>query len=242
MRGFAAALVLAILAACSSSAPSATAPTATPSATSEPTIDFGAATRLSGGTHLAFQTQAGVTYYSINFKPALTIRPGAGWWVENNINTLTSFERGPHEPSGPPEYLVQLVSPTEVVPASSTASLMPAPADLLAWLRARPDLTLSAPKAVTVAGIQGSMIEGGLRVGAAVNPEGLVNLICGELSECGYEGGQLIGAAPGRLIEFIALDVRGDHVIIALIGPEAHPTTDQATFEAFLTTLAFPTP
>jgi len=59
LRGLAA-LVLAILAACSSVAPAATVPTAAPSATPAPTIDFGGATRLGAGTHIAFQTEAGL--------------------------------------------------------------------------------------------------------------------------------------------------------------------------------------
>jgi hypothetical protein len=225
--------------AAASSSPSPT-PAATPSPARAPSFDFGGATALTGGTHLRLETGAGLTYYTDLFAIPFTIRPGVGWWVENNIRTLTSLERGPHSPNGNPTYLVQFVVPTKVV-LPGNAGLIPAPADLLGWLRARPDLVLSAPTSVTVAGIQGSMVEGGLRAGAALNPEGELNLICGELSECGWEGGQLIGVGPGRLKEFVLIEVRGTQVIIALGGPGAKATTQKA-FDNFLSTLAFPAP
>jgi hypothetical protein len=204
-------------------------------------FDFGGASALDGGTHRRLETEAGVTYYTDLFAIPFTIRPGAGWWVENNIRTLTSFERGPNSPNGAPVYLVQFVVPTKVV-LPANAGLMPAPADLLGWLDGRPDLVLSAPTPITVAGIQGSMIKGGLRAGAALNPEGGLNLICGELSECGWEGGQIIGVGPGGFYEFVLIEVRGTQVIIALAGPATKALTTQKTFEAFLKTFAFPAP
>jgi hypothetical protein len=227
-------------AAAGSSSPSPT-PAAKPSPSRAPSFDFGGATALDGGTHIKVETKAGVTYYTDLFAIPFTSRPGAGWWVENNIRTLTSFERGPHSPNGAPIYLVQFVVPTQVV-LPDNAGLMPAPVDLLGWLHARPDLVLSAPSPITVAGIQGSMIEGGLRAGAALNPEGGLNLICGELSECGWEGGQLIGVGPSGFHEFVLIEVRGTQVIIALSGPAATRSTTQKTFDAFLKTFAFPAP
>jgi hypothetical protein len=214
--------------------PHASVPLASPS----PSFDFGGAKGLYEGTHLPQETTAGVTYYTDDFAVPFTISPGADWWVRNNIRTLTSFERGPNDP---PYYLVQFVVPTKVVPPGNVG-LIVAPADLLGWLRARPDLVLSAPVSITVAGIKGSMIEGRLRAGAALNPEGGLNLICGELSECGWEGGQLIGISPSGLVEFIVLEVRGIRVVIALNGQTAHASTTQKTFDAFLKTFTFPTP
>lgn len=210
----------------------------TPTPSPAPRFDFGGATALIGGTHRGFQTAAGVTYYTNYFKVPFTIQPGAGWVVVNNIPTLTSFDS---EPGGPPIRGVQFVVPTKVVPPGNI-DLIPAPVDLLGWLRARPDLVLSAPVSITVAGIQGSMVEGSLRAGAALNPEGGLNLICGELSECGWEGGQLIGIGPGALVEFVLIEVRGTQVIIALGGPAADASTAQKTFDAFLKTFAFPAP
>ncbi len=223
-----------------SSSPSPT-PAPAPTPTRAPSFDFGGATALTGGTHLKLETKAGLTYYTDRFAIPFTIRPGAGWWVANNIPTLTSFERGPESPEGDPVYLVQFVVPTEVV-LPGNAGLIPAPVDLLGWLQARPDLVLSSPTSVTVAGIQGSMVEGGLRAGAALNPEGVVNLICGELSECGWEGGQLIGVGPSGFYEFVLIEIRRTQVIIALSGPGAEAATTQKAFDDFLSTFALPAP
>jgi hypothetical protein len=214
------------------------APPVTPTPSPAPRFVFGGATAIIGGTHRRFQTTADVTYYTDYFKVPFTIRPGAGWVVVNNIPTLTSFDS---EPGGPPIRGVQFVVPTKVVPPGNI-DLIPAPVDLLGWLRARSDLVLSAPVSIMVAGIQGSMVEGSLRAGAALNPEGGLNLICGELSECGWEGGQLIGIGPGAIVEFVLIEVRGTRVIIALGGPAADASTTQKTFDAFLKTFAFPTP
>ena len=216
-------------------------PVARPTRTPAPSFDFGGATALIRGTHLRLETAAGVTYYTDYFLVPFTIRPGAGWWVPNNINTLVSFDQGPNSPDGDPVYGVAFVVPTKVVPPGNV-DLIPAPVDLLGWLRARPDLVLTAPVSITVAGIQGSMVEGGLSAGAALNPEGGLNLICGELSECGWEGGQLIGIAPSRLKEFVLIEVRGTPVIIALGGPATTASTTQKTFDAFLKTFSFPSP
>jgi hypothetical protein len=237
------ALSAAMLVSCSAST-SGLGATAAPSNSMPPAATptanvFAGATRLIGGTHRAFQTEAGVTYYTANFEPAFTIRPGADWWMANNITTLASFERGPNEPKPPSDYVVQLVRPTKVVPPGNS-SLAPAPPDLIAWLRARPDLTLSEVASVTVGGIPGTMVDGTLRSDAALNPEGIVNLICGELSECGYEGGQLIAAGPNVHLEFIQLDVRGAQVIIGLSDPAANTAADRAVLEGFLSSLAFP--
>jgi hypothetical protein len=202
---------------------------------------FGSATDLIGGTHRTFETDDGVTYYSDRFGVHFTIRPGAAWWVPNNIATLTSFDRGPNEPHGPPDESVQLVVPTKVVPPGDSA-LIPAPADLIDWLRARPDLVLSAPAPITVGGVSGRMVEGGLGPTAQLNPEGIVNIICGELSECGYEGGQLIAVGPTAFVEFVELQVHGTQLVIGLGARNGDRATAQPIFDAILATIAFPGP
>jgi hypothetical protein len=202
---------------------------------------FGSATDLIGGTHRAFETDAGVTYYSDRFLLPFTIQPGAAWWVENNISTFTTFERGPNEPHGPPAEIVQLVLPTKVVPPGDSA-LIPAPDDMIEWLRGRPDLVLSAPVRITVGGVSGVMVEGGLGPTAQLNPQGIVNIICGELSECGYEGGQLIAVGPTAVIEFVELDVHGTHLMIGLGARSGDRATAQPIFDAILATIAFPGP
>jgi hypothetical protein len=191
---------------------------------------------LVGGTHRQFQTAADVTYVTKQFRVPFTVRPGAGWWVANNINTLVSFEFGRTRPA---EDLIQFVIPTDVVLQSG---LIAAPSDVLAWLKALPYLDLCAPTPITVGGISGSMVEGGLRPGAHLNPEGIVNLICGELSECGWEGGQLIALAPGALAEFIQLDVRGMPVIISMGRPHPDVSGTWEPLDALLATVAFPSP
>jgi hypothetical protein len=213
------------------------APTASPLPTAAyvtPSPGAGGLTLLGGAP-----TSEGITYYSDVFTPKFTIQPGAGWWLTNNAPTLASLDKGPNEPSPPATYTVQLLRPDRVVPAGNSTPIA-VPSDLIAWLEARSDLRLSAPAPVTVGGIKGTMVEGVLRAGAAVNPDGGVNLICTAESICGYRGGMLISIAPERHLEIIVLTVRGARVVIGLAGPAANSTADRAMLDAALNTLAFP--
>jgi hypothetical protein len=242
--GLAAAVAAAIMIGCSSAAPSSLgnvagnpsptppvlAPTVAPSPTANP---FPGATSLYGLT----STAAGVTYYT-DFEPAFALEPGAGWGLDHDLATLVSIHAGPRRD---PTYSVQFLVPTKVV-QPGTAGPIAAPSDLIAWLEGRPDLSLSAPKSVTIGGITGMMVQGGLRAGAALNPEGGVNLICANVSNCGYEGGELIGIGPTRHEKFVVLDVRGTTVVIALVGPRANAAEDRATLDAVLGSVTFAAP
>jgi hypothetical protein len=209
-------------------------PTSTPVVEPSPTPNpFPGATSLYGVT----STAAGVTYYT-DFEPAFALEPGVGWGVDHDLPTLVSLYGGPKRA---PTYVVQFLMPTKVV-QPGTAGPIAAPSDLIAWLKSRPDLSLSTPKPVTLGGITGTMVEGGLRAGAALNPEGIVNLICTDISNCGYEGGQLIAIGPARHAKFVVLDVGGTPVVIGLLGPAANTAEDRAKLDAVLTSVLFAAP
>jgi hypothetical protein len=187
-------------------------------------------------------TEAGITYFAGTFTPQFTVRPGAGWWPTNNVPTLNSFVKGPTGPNPPDEYLVQVIRPSRVVPVGNALPIA-APLDLIGWLRARADLILSAPVPF---GTTGTRVDGELRPGAALNPEGVVNLVCQDQSQCGYEGGELVAIAPNRHVTFVLLnfqhDVRGAQILIALFGPAANSPADQAVLDAFLNSFVIPRP
>jgi hypothetical protein len=213
-----------------SPAPSPSSPGATPSR-------FGNAVLLGGKA----PTAAGATYYTDVFTPAFTVQPGIGWYVDHNLSTIVSIQSGPGSPSSTPTYVVQILQPNRVVQAG-TAGPAPAPSDLIAWLQGRPDLTVSTPTPVNVGGIAGTRVDASLRAGAALNPEGIVNLICSAQSNCGYEGGELIAIGPPKHGVFVVVTVQGMEIVISLEGPVANSPADQAVLDAVLTTLAFPSP
>jgi hypothetical protein len=215
------------------SAPPTSTPTIAPSPTSNP---FPGATSLFGVT----STAAGVAYYT-DLNPAFAVQPGAGWSVDHDLATLVSIHSGPLLPNGAPTYSVQFLVPFKVV-QPGTAGPTGVPTDLVAWLESRSDLSLTTPQPVTIGGITGTVVEGGLRAGAALNPEGIVNLICANVSTCGYEGGQLIAIGPGRHEKFVVLDVRGTTVVIGLVGPGANTVADRAALDAVLSGVTFAPP
>lgn len=217
-------------------------PTASPAFSTAPTAAAPATNMFAGATQLSGSsaTVAGITYYDDTFSPGFEIRPGAGWFIDNNFHTLVSLQSGPGSPSRTPTYVIQVLVPAKVV-EQGTAGPIKAPTDLIGWLRARTDLSLSAPTSVTIDGIQGQLISFGLRSGAAVNPEGGVNLICSAESECGYEGGQLVSIGPAGHLTIVDLDVRGSQVVIALRAPAANSAADQKLLNDVLMSFVFPT-
>jgi hypothetical protein len=215
------------------SVPPSSTPTIAPSPSANP---FPGATSLFGVT----STVAGVTYFS-DLTPAFALEPGVGWGVDHDQATLVGIHNGPSLSNGAPKYSVQFLVPFKVV-QPGTAGPTAVPTDLIAWLEARPDLSLSAPQPVTIGGLTGTLVEGGLRSGAALNPEGIVNLICANVSTCGYEGGQLIALGPDRHATFVVLDVRGTTVVIALVGPAANTAADRAKLDTVLNSVTFAAP
>jgi hypothetical protein len=92
--------------------------------------------------------------------------------VSNLVNT---FVGGGVDVAGIPigngDGVIVITAPTSVDPPTPGEVGAPVPADLLAWLVADPQLTLTAgPTPVTIGGIAGSEIEGALAATARLDP------------------------------------------------------------------------
>jgi hypothetical protein len=117
--------------------------------------------------------QSGVagTYQTLVFRPALRFTVPAHWSINTLVNT---FVGGGEDLAGIPidngTGVIVVTTPTSVDPPAPGDFGTPVPTDLLAWLEADPQLTLSSgPTPVTIGGFAGQQIEGSLAVGARLD-------------------------------------------------------------------------
>jgi len=160
--------------------PSGAGPTASPSPSPSPSVPAAAplpsgvaytnAGPLGAGT--GRESGKAGTYQTLVFRPAVRFTVPAGWSVSNLVNT---FVGGGEDVAGIPigngDGVIVITAPTSVDPPTPGEVGAPVPADLLAWLVADPQLTLTAgPTPVTIGGIAGSEIEGALAATARLDP------------------------------------------------------------------------
>jgi hypothetical protein len=119
-------------------------------------------------------------------------------------------------------------------------SSQPLPPDLIAWLGARTDLTLTKPTTVSVAGLTGTMVDGTIQAGAKLNGGGAVNLICSADTTCDYDAGNELGFSPDSHFEIIVVDVRGQTVVIEMDTHAATWARDRHFLDDMLASLTFP--
>lgn len=227
------------------SSPTRPSPTSTPTAT----------TRVPGTTAIRPRASlvTGTTYSTLSFSPAFTIEGGAGWVLTQEGPGHVLFNHPPNAITEPGGFTFSLIAASAVLPpiSSGTATSEPLPTDLIAWLRARPDLTLGSPTNVTVGGIAGTAIDGTVRASVGTNSDSGINLICSSDAPCSQEPPTQPGASPAeqawetevnpdRPFRLIVLTVRGQTVVIGMNDAGNEWTTALKLLDPFLAGLRFP--
>jgi hypothetical protein len=182
---------------------------------------------------------AGVLYRIVPFSPPLTIIGRQDWFtIGDTTSAVAFFAKGPNEPDGPDDFSVSIIVPSQVLPAGAAASV-PAPTDLVAWLRSRSDLALSAPGTAQIGGLPAKVIEGTVRPTAILNSDRNVILMC--TAACGREAGGALAVTASYHFKIYVIDVRGTTVVIRADSPEATWASRHQEVDGFLSTLTFPT-
>ena len=193
---------------------------------------------------------AGQTYTTLSFEPAFTIGGADGWQVPLPAPGGGRLEGPAHayffggQPSGNPLLMptLSIIRPAQVITEGGAATER-APADLLAWLQTRTDLSLGEPRQVRIGELTGTAVEGTVRTGAATNSVGAINLVCSsDNAACGWTNGEEVGVGPGQRFRFVSLDVRGQTVLL-VAGDDARAwNADLPTIERLMNSLTFPSP
>ena len=195
---------------------------------------------------------AGQRYTTLSFEPAFTIGGADGWLIPlpaPNARLLEgrahAYFFGTQPTTGVDPLLIpslSIIRPSQVI-TEGGASTEPAPADVLAWLQARSDLSLGKRFQVRIGDLAGTAVEGTVRKGAAANSVGAINLVCStDNASCGWDDGQEVGVGRGQRFRFVALDVRGQTVLLQLTDDERAWAADLPTLEKLMTSLTFPGP
>jgi len=181
----------------------------------------------------------GVVYKTPPFTPLFTITGADGWFLIGAATPGTVwFAKGPNEPSGPDDFSVALIRPTQVLPVGA-GDAQALPTDLVAWLQSRSDLVLKAPTTATVGGMPARIVEGTVVPTAKVNSGGNIDMLC-TVGPCGFEFGNELAVTPGRHFEIMVVDVRGQTLVIRIDSPEATWTSGHHELDDFLSTITFP--
>ena len=212
--------------------PTAT-PTEQPSLSPSPTA--GPTPRISGATVPADETAlaAGVTYVLKEFEPPFTFvgDPAIKFGIDGPRYAWLEIRGKPLSPLG-------IVQPVSVFQESTVNEALPP--DIVAWLKARTDLTVLSETPITLGSANGTLLDGTVPEDAFHNEGGAINLFCPETAGCAYQAGGSLGYAPGDHVLIIVATV-GDLPIVAMATmPEAEWATDGPTVDAFLRSFDFP--
>jgi len=192
----------------------------------------------------------GTMYSTLSFEPAFTIGGSAGWLIPLPAPRAGRLEGPAHaylfarQPAGNP-YLIPalaIIRPSKAI-TEAGRSVLDVPDDVITWLRARSDFDLGKPFPVTIGGLTGTAIEGTVRKGAATNSVGAINLLCStDNATCGWTSGEEVGVGPNERFRFVALDVRGQTVVVVASDGAGSWSRDLPELERLMTSLTFPSP
>ena len=193
------------------------------------------------GTMALLQNMAmepNVTYSTLQFRPALTLKGGAGFQLGQEHPDSLWFPSGDGASPYDASPQVQFIVPSGVMEGGSPySSPQPMPTDLIASLRTRPDMTVGPSHPITVGGVQGTYADGELKSNAPVDRTGYENVICAaSVPDCQVDA-FAIGMGIGRPFRVIVLDVHGQTVVIGL--NTAGPAADFSGFDDFLNGVAW---
>jgi len=193
------------------------------------------------GTSLMFRNTKltdGTQYSTAKFSPAFSIQGRTGWWYLDGGPEIVGFANGPNEPNPPDTYEFSMAIVHRLINPSGSTTLT-IPSDLVAWLQARPDLSLGAPTNVTVGGLHGTAIQGTVR--GSVTGDGGVNLLCPtQTNPCGQGQPGALGVGFPGAFELIVIRVRGLDLVIQLQGPSTDWATNASVLDPMLSGLSFP--
>ena len=208
------------------------APSAVPSTTVSPTL--GPSPRIAGA-EVPARSQLladGVRYVMPTFAPAFTFEGSASIrfgldgerhafleWVSSRLTVLGAVR---------PECVFDETGAVEAVPA-----------DLVAWLEERTDITVISTTPVTLGAAEGTLIEATVHEDAFANRGAAINVFCPGVP-CDFEEGGSIGYAPGDHVLLLVTIVDGEPVTAITAGPAASWVAQGPTLDAFLRSFAFP--
>ena len=112
------------------------------------------------------------TYETLLFRPTLRFTVPARWSVSNLVNTFVGGGEALNGiPIGNGTGVIVVTTPTSVDPPAPGDSGTAVPADLISWLAADPQLSVTVrPTPITIGGFAGQEVEGSLATGARLDP------------------------------------------------------------------------
>ena len=164
------------------------------------------------------------TYHTAQFRPTLEFTVPAGWSVGPIVNTsMGADETAVGIPLTDGSGAIIVTTPTSVDPPAPGDPGSPVPADLMAWLKADPDLTLGPVTDVTIAGLPAKQVEGSLSTTARVDTAdgGAHRLV------------DFLPLLPRHQFRIAVVDVGGTQVMVATVANK----TDFAAFGPTATTI-----
>ena len=184
----------------------------------------------------------GVIYTVPSFTPTFTFVGQADWRAEiaDPSSTIITVEGAGRDGGS-----IQIMRPAGVrQPGAADGSVAdPVPADLVAWLKGRSDVTFGKPTAITIGGIKGTRLVGSVKREAWNPDRQYITIACEDgfpYCNTAESGGLILISEPGNTNEVVVLSVSGQQLLIGLTASKDSWPGARPQLEAFLTGLRFP--